>query len=62
MDRRTRYDVAYPGANDFGSVLPLGGVERTGAGYSALLDAAGFRLERIVPTLCPQSIVEAVPV
>jgi hypothetical protein len=45
-----------------GFLLPLGGVERTGAEYSALPEAAGFRLERIVPTLCPQSIVEAVPV
>ena len=45
-----------------GFLMPIGGVERTGAEYSALLDAAGFRLEQIVPTLCPQSIVEAVPV
>ncbi len=45
-----------------GFLMPLGGVERTGAEYSSLLEAAGFRLEQIVPTLCPQSILEAVPV
>jgi len=43
-------------------LMPLGGVERTEAEYAALLAEAGFRLERHVPTLCPQSILEAVPV
>src|SRR5438105_3093260 len=43
-------------------LMPLGGVERTEAEFAALLAAAGFRLERHVPTLCPQSILEAVPV
>jgi hypothetical protein len=62
MDRRTRYDVAYPGANDFGPVLPLGGVESGPAPDTRPSWTRGFRLERIVPTLCPQSIVEAVPV
>ena len=41
-------------------LMPLGGVERTEAEFAALLAAAGFRLERHVPTLCPQSILEAV--
>ena len=41
--------------------MSLGGVERTEAEYAALLAAAGFRLERVVPTLCPQSVLEATP-
>jgi hypothetical protein len=45
-----------------GFLMPLGGIERTAAEYGELLAQAGFRLERVVPTLCPQSIVEAVPV
>ena len=37
------------------------GMERTEAQYAELLDRAGFRLERVVPTASPVSIVEAVP-
>jgi hypothetical protein len=50
----------------FGKVLdvflmPIGGIERTEAEYADLLDRAGFRLTRVVPTLSPMSVVEAVP-
>ena len=38
-----------------------GGEERTPAQYSALLDRAGFRMTRVVPTASLVSIVEAVP-
>lgn len=38
-----------------------GGIERTAEEFAALLEAAGFRLTRIVSTATPQSIVEAVP-
>ena len=41
-------------------VLP-GGQERTEAQYRALLEKAGFRLSRVVPTASPVSVVEAVP-
>jgi hypothetical protein len=41
-------------------VLP-GGQERTGAEYATLLDKAGFRLNRVVPTTSVVSIVEGVP-
>jgi hypothetical protein len=41
-------------------VVP-GGQERTEAEYSALLDKAGFRLTRVVPTESVVSIVEAFP-
>ena len=36
-----------------------GGRERTPSEYEALLKAAGFRLERIVPTASRYSVVEA---
>lgn len=38
-----------------------GGRERTEREYAALLDKAGFRLQRVVPTTSVVSIVEAVP-
>jgi hypothetical protein len=41
-------------------VIP-GGRERTEPEYSALLAKAGFRLQRVVPTESPVSVVEAVP-
>jgi hypothetical protein len=37
-----------------------GGIERTAEEYAALLDSAGLKLSRIVPTRSPFSIVEAV--
>jgi hypothetical protein len=38
-----------------------GGQERTAPEYSALLEKAGFRLTKIVPTASAASIVEATP-
>jgi hypothetical protein len=49
----------------FGKTLDLimlavtGGRERTRAQYAALLERAGFRLERVLPTRSEYSIVEA---
>ena len=37
------------------------GMERTEAEYAELLDRAGYRIQRVVPTASPVSIVEAVP-
>jgi hypothetical protein len=37
-----------------------GGEERTASQYGVLLDEAGFRMTRVVPTASPVSIVEAV--
>jgi SAM-dependent methyltransferase len=39
-----------------------GGLERTAGEFTGLLEAAGFRLARVIPTATPQSIVEALPV
>ena len=38
------------------------GQERTEAEYAALLERAGFRLSRVVPSPTPMSVVEALPV
>ncbi len=57
---------------DFGDASPLmhfdlnmmvmsGGVQRTVAEYRDLLSSVGYRLERVIETGAPQSIVEAVP-
>jgi hypothetical protein len=37
-----------------------GGRERTKAEFGALLDAADYQLTRIIPTIAPQSIIEAI--
>jgi hypothetical protein len=56
-------DTPHPGKLlDMAMLLIPGGQERTAAEYSALLDKAGFRLTRVVPTASPVSIVEAVGV
>jgi hypothetical protein len=38
-----------------------GGQERTAAEYGTLLEKAGLRVTRVVPTMSPVSVVEAVP-
>jgi hypothetical protein len=38
-----------------------GGRERTKAELCALLEAADYKVTRIVPTMAPQSVIEAVP-
>lgn len=59
--------VPEPGKKHFSKLLDIemivhaGGRERTHDEYAALLRRAGFRLDRIVPTASPISIVEASP-
>jgi len=54
-------DTAHPGKMlDMVMLLVPGGQERTEAQYAALLERAGFRLVRVVPTASAVSIVEAV--
>jgi SAM-dependent methyltransferase len=54
-------------AADFSKLLDLnmlvmtGGRERTETEFSVLLDRAGFRMTRTIPTLAPQSLIEAAP-
>jgi SAM-dependent methyltransferase len=62
-------DMVVPenGANGFSKLLDLnmlvmnGGRERTEAEFRTLLDASGYKLTKIVPTMAPQSVIEAVP-
>lgn len=63
-------ETVIPPGNDpmFGKLLDLnmlvipGGLERTEAEYRALFSAAGFRLNRIVPTSTEVSVIEGLPV
>lgn len=56
------------GAASFSKLLDLnmlvmtGGRERTKDEFSRLLDAAGLRISRIIPTMAPQSMIEARPI
>jgi O-methyltransferase domain/Dimerisation domain len=47
---------------DLDMLLTNGGRERTSVEYAMLLEKAGFRMNRIVPTVAPMSIIEAAPV
>jgi hypothetical protein len=56
-------DTPYVGKMvDLNMMMLMGGEERTGKQYGRLLDQAGFRMTRVIPTRCECSIVEAVPV
>jgi O-methyltransferase domain/Dimerisation domain len=46
---------------DLNMLAMTGGQERTKDEFRALLDAADYRLTRIIPTMAPQSVLEAVP-
>lgn len=48
--------------SDLNGLVLLGGRERIADEHRAILAAAGFRLNRILPTPTPWSIVEAVPI
>jgi hypothetical protein len=44
---------------DLEMLLMLRGKERTRAQYADLLARAGFRLNRVIPTVSPVSVIEA---
>ena len=46
-------------AMDLNMLVILGGRERTEEEYRHLLQATGFRLERVIPTHSPFSVIEA---
>ncbi|MBB4935170.1 hypothetical protein F4561_006064 [Lipingzhangella halophila] len=56
-------DTGHPASTtmDVAMLVVQGGRERTGAEFTELLAGAGFRLERVVPTSSPYSILEARP-
>lgn len=41
--------------------MQVTGKERTAEQYAELLDQAGFRQMRVIPTVAPISVIEAVP-
>ena len=45
---------------DLNMLVMNGGRERTMAEFCALLRAAGYNLTRTVPTMAPQSVIEAI--
>lgn len=47
---------------DLNMLVMNGGRERTRAEFRTLLAAAGYKLTKVVPTLAPQSVIEAIPV
>jgi hypothetical protein len=55
------------GVNCFSKLLDLnmlvmtGGRERTETELRTLLDASGYKLTKIGPTMAPQSVIEGVP-
>ena len=59
--------VPETGAASFSKLLDINmmvmtcGRERKKSEFQMLLRGAGFRLNRIIPTLAPQSIIEALP-
>ncbi len=46
---------------DLNMMVMTAGRERTKSEFLALLDAADLRVTRIIPTIAPQSVIEAVP-
>ncbi|WP_254625098.1 acetylserotonin O-methyltransferase [Myxococcus sp. CA051A] len=46
---------------DMAMLVLVGGQERTGTEYTALLEKAGLRIHRVLPTYMPPSVVEVVP-
>lgn len=46
---------------DLNMLVMTGGRERTRAEFSVLLDVAGYKVTRIIDTMAPQSLIEAVP-
>ena len=46
---------------DLNMMVMTGGRERTKAEFHALLDAANYRVTRTIPTMAPQSVIEAMP-
>jgi hypothetical protein len=55
-------DEPHPGKMlDMLMIVFTGGMERTEEQYAELLEKAGFRLRRVIPTASPVSVIEAVP-
>jgi len=55
-----REQVSYSKVLDLNMLVMNGGRERTAVEFRRLFDAAGLRMTRIIPTLSPLSVLEAV--
>jgi hypothetical protein len=56
-------DAPHPGKMlDMMMLVGPGGQERTPSEYAALLDRAGFKMTKVVPTASAASVVEGVPI
>ena len=53
-------DPAFDRLLDLNMLVISGGRERSEAEYGALFDAAGLKLTKVIPTMCPLSVIEAV--
>jgi hypothetical protein len=53
-------DSSFSTLLDLNMLVMNGGRERTKAEFQELFDAAGLRMTKVIPTLCPLSIVEGV--
>ena len=52
--------VSFSKLLDLNMLVMNGGRERTIAEFCALLNAAGYKLTRTLPTMAPQSVIEAI--
>ena len=55
-----RNGLSFAQLMDLNMLVTMGGRERTAAEYRSLLQATGFQLTRIIPTLSPVSVIEAI--
>ena len=53
-------DPAFDRLLDLNMLVMSGGRERSEAEYGAMFDTAGLKLTKVIPTMCPLSVIEAV--
>jgi O-methyltransferase domain/Dimerisation domain len=46
---------------DLNMLVMTGGRERSRADFCTLFDASGYKLTKVIPTIAPQSVIEAIP-
>jgi hypothetical protein len=54
-------DTSFGNLLDLNMLVMSGGRERTEAEYRRLFTASGFRLSKVIPTMAPISVIEAMP-
>jgi hypothetical protein len=56
-----RPESSFENLLDLNMLVMSGGRERTEAEYRKLFAASGFRLTRVIPTMAPLNVIEAMP-